>query len=157
MFGRGVAALLAGKQFSWRRHAELHRSSPILVLRGSFRPRFGSGVLAAVHLIHLSTHMGLGVPETRFARAAVDLRAEGRRRARSRMFLGTRVVAKGHVLMGRAQARWNEARARSCCAAGVLPWWSGGAANQQRGILARAEGEEREKGARRGHYLLVKR
>ena len=61
-FGRGVAALLAGKQFPRRRHAELHRSSPILVLRGSFRPRFGSGVLDMVRLIHLSTHMGSGVP-----------------------------------------------------------------------------------------------
>ena len=92
----------------------------------------------------------------RFARFAAHLRAEGRWRACSRVFLGMRVVAKGRVLMGRAQARWNEARARSCCAAGMLPWWGGGAANQQRGIVARAEGEEREKGARHGHYPLVK-
>jgi len=62
MFGRGVAALLAGKQFPRWHHAELCRSSPILVLRGSFRPRFRSGVLGAVRLIHLSTHMGSGVP-----------------------------------------------------------------------------------------------
>jgi len=62
MFGSGVAALLAEKQFLRWRHAKLCPSSPILVLSGSFRPRFGSGVLGAVRLIHLSTHMGSGVP-----------------------------------------------------------------------------------------------
>ena len=54
------------------------------------------------------------------------LRGESRRRARSCAALGTGAVANGHARMRSARARWNGARAGSCCATGVLPWRSGG-------------------------------
>ena len=94
-----LAALVTGVHLPRRRSAEARRSTPFLALRGSNRPEFRSERISTTRVIHLRTKLGLGVLWAARAVVAAGLRAEGHWRARSHMFLGTRVVAKGRVLM----------------------------------------------------------
>jgi len=82
--------------------AAQRKSSPEYAVSGppgSNWPEFRSERISTTRVIHLRTKLGLGVLWAARAVVAAGLRAEGHWRARSHMFLGTRVVAKGRVLM----------------------------------------------------------